>query len=82
MFELDQSEYIDKIQGPLLIIQSGQDESVSPQLAFDQAQSFKKTKKNLEYKVYPNLDHAFKSLDGETKSDKVVRDIKRWLSQH
>ena len=82
MFELDQSVYIEKIQGPLLIIQSGQDKNVSPKLAYDQAKSFMKTKKNLEYKVYPNLDHGFKSLDGEIKSDEVVRDIKRWLSQH
>jgi pimeloyl-ACP methyl ester carboxylesterase len=80
MLTTDQTQYLKQIRHPILIIQSAKDVSVSPQLAFQQAQALMSLKNNIEYKVYDELDHGFVTTDGASQSNLVVNDIKAWLS--
>lgn len=82
MFELDQTKTLAAIDTPVLIIQSQRDENVSPELAEIQAATLQKTKTNITYKPYANLDHGFRRPDGVRDADKVIEDIKQWLQQH
>lgn len=79
MLETDQTEAIRQIDNPILIIQTEDDQNVSPKLALQQAQILMATKKNILYKAYPNLDHGFKRANGISEAKRVVADIQAWL---
>lgn len=81
MLEIDQTEAIRQIDNPILIIQTEDDQNVSPKLALQQAQILMATKDNILYKAYPNLDHGFKRASGVSEAHRVVADIQAWLNQ-
>lgn len=81
MLSLDQTEFLSKTVNPTLIIQSGKDVNVSPELALKQAQLLMKLNDNITYKSYEGLDHGFIQTDGSSQSGLIVNDIKVWLSQ-
>ena len=81
MLAADQTELLMSVRAPLLIIQSSLDKSVSPKLAYDQAQTLKKKKNNVDSRVYTHLDHKFHNASGKDHSNLVISSIKDWLSR-
>ncbi|MED5238750.1 MAG: prolyl oligopeptidase family serine peptidase [Pseudomonadota bacterium] len=81
MLAADQTELLMSVRAPLLIIQSSLDKSVSPKLAYDQAQTLKKKKNNVEFRVYAELDHKFHDASGKDHSNPVISSIKDWLGR-
>ena len=81
MLTADQTELLMSVRAPLLIIQSSLDKSVSPKLAYDQAQTVKKKKNNVDFRVYAELDHKFHDASGKDQSNLVISSIKDWLSR-
>ena len=80
MLSIDQLEVLKKVNTPLLIIQGSRDLSVSPQKADEMILTLREFgKTNIEYRKYKELDHGFKSIDGESKRKEVVSDINVWL---
>lgn len=81
MLAADQTELLMSVRAPLLIIQSSLDKSVSPKLAYDQAQTLKKKKNNVDFRVYTELDHKFHDASGKDHSNLVISSIKDWLGR-
>lgn len=80
MREHDQQATLLKVNSPVLIIQSGQDRSVSP-IAVGQMMGEMNMagRTNIHYKTYPQLDHVFNDAQGQTHLDTVIADMKEWL---
>jgi len=80
MLSLDQTALINEIDVPLLLIQSGADRKVDPRAAEKQAKRLMKYKDNVQFRLYPDIDHALNDLQGNSKSGEVAQDIKQWLA--
>jgi pimeloyl-ACP methyl ester carboxylesterase len=82
--KIDPLEYLKKIDKPILVIASGNDDN-SPILGLDyiKIEFLRLRKTNLTYKVYPNSDHSFNETDanGQTinKKNEVYEEIFQWL---
>ncbi|KZL19647.1 Alpha/beta hydrolase family protein [Pseudovibrio axinellae] len=80
--KLDQLEVLTQIDSPLLIVQGGQDKSVSPKAVEEQITKLKALhKNNITYKEYPEMGHSFKGTEGVFMVDQVISDIQAWLAQ-
>ena len=79
MLAADQTELLLSVSAPLLIIQSELDRSVSPALAYDQAQTLKKKKHNVEFLTVKGVDHGFHDPSGNDRTNQVVSSIRDWL---
>jgi dienelactone hydrolase len=80
MRDHDQQATLLKVNSPVLIIQSGQDRSVSP-IAVGQMMGEMNAagRTNVHYKAYPQLDHVFNDAEGQAHLDTVITDMKAWL---
>lgn len=86
----DQIEFAQKLLCPILILQGGRDYQVT-QEDFDGWKKGLKEKKNVTFKLYPDLNHLFMSGEGKsTPSEyekeghierKVIEDITKWIKQ-
>ena len=81
MLAADQTALLMSVRAPLFIIQSGLDKSVSSKLALDQAQTLKKKKNNVDFRVFKELDHKFHDASGKDRSHLVISSIKDWLGR-
>ncbi|KZK89051.1 Alpha/beta hydrolase family protein [Pseudovibrio sp. Ad5] len=82
MLKLDQLEILAQVENPLLIVQGGQDQSVSPEAVDQQiAKLTELSKTNITYKSYPDMTHSFEGAGGESMVEQVITDIKGWLAQ-
>lgn len=82
MLEIDQLAILKNTTIPLLIIQSGEDQSVSPTKAQQMIKQIVRAGKgNIDFRVYPYLDHALKTAEATSRMDIVVADIAEWLMQ-
>lgn len=80
MLTYDQQNILRSLNVPTLIIQSGLDQSVSPEAAATMIENLCALgKTNFEFAVYPDLDHGLLTPAGISMADKVVRDINLWL---
>ncbi len=80
MLTYDQQNILRSINGPMLIIQSGLDQSVSPEAVAAMIENLRSLgKTNLDFVVYPDLDHGLINSAGISMADKVARDINQWL---
>lgn len=80
MRDHDQQATLLKVNSPVLIMQSGQDRSVSP-VAVGQMMGEMNAagRTNIHYKTYPQLDHVFNDAQGQAHLDTVITDMKAWL---
>jgi dienelactone hydrolase len=82
----DPLDFLVKINRPILVIASGNDDS-SPILGIDyiKIEFLRLRKTNLSYKVYPNSEHSFNETnkDGQTvnKRKEVYEEIFQWLEK-
>lgn len=82
MLSLDQQAVLQQIESPVLLIQSGQDRSVSPQKQAQLVNELKAAgKDNIHYLTYGALDHQFNKADGSSDRKRVVADIRQWLTK-
>ncbi|KZL16477.1 Alpha/beta hydrolase family protein [Pseudovibrio sp. Ad26] len=82
MLKLDQLEILAQVENPVLIVQGGQDQSVSPKAVEEQiAKLAELSKTNITYKSYPDMTHSFKGAEGESAVGQVITDIQSWLAQ-
>ncbi len=76
----DQQNILRSINVPTLIIQSGLDQSVSPEAVAAMIENLRSLgKTNLDFVVYPDLDHGLLNSAGISMAENVVRDINLWL---
>ena len=69
------------VETPLLIVQGGNDQMVSPVKVEEMIKALKSAgKENIEYLVYEDLDHFFYGTDGKDYLDVVIEDMKTWLN--
>ena len=81
MLEIDQFIVLSKVTSPVLIVQSDNDENVSPQLVTKLIDLLHKNgKSNIEFLSLNGIDHFFKDSNGDTQLDYLIISIKRWLS--
>ena len=80
VLQMDQLKQLDRVESPILILQSQKDQSVSV-MSTDKMIDIliKKGKKNINYKKYTELDHSFRNSRGESKLTDVVKDINQWF---
>ncbi len=82
MLSLDQQAVLQQIESPVLLIQSGQDRSVSPQKQAQLVNELEAAgKENIHYLTYDELDHQFNKADGSSDRKRVVADIRQWLRE-
>lgn len=82
MLSLDQQAVLQQIESPVLLIQSGQDRSVSPQKQAQLVNELRAAgKDNIHYLTYDALDHQFNKSDGSSDRKRVVADIRQWLTR-
>ena len=80
VLQMDQLKQLAKVESPLLILQSEQDQSVSVKSTDQMIDSLMKSgKENISYKKYADLDHSFRNARGDSKLADVVKDINRWF---
>lgn len=80
------------IQRPMLIIQGEKDCQVSSERDFKEWRIALSDRKNVEFKLYPMLNHLFMGVDGKSTGAEyqkagnislaVVRDIAAWIKRH
>lgn len=78
--EHDQQATLMKVRSPVLVMQGGKDESVSPiavEQMVDDVQAAGRS--NVHYKPYPELSHGFEDAEGQSHLDTVIDDMKAWL---
>ena len=79
---LNQSEILKQIQAPVLVIQSGSDESVSPAHTIEMVNNLQDLGYgNIELLTYANLNHALADGDGVNHISDVLNDTKGWLNR-
>ena len=79
---LNQSEFLKKIQAPVLAIQSENDESVSPAHTIEMVNNLQELGYgNIELLTYANLNHALADGDGVNHISDVLNDAKGWLNR-
>jgi dienelactone hydrolase len=84
--QTDPLEYLKKINIPILVIASGNDDN-SPILGLDyiKIEFLRLRKTNLDYEVYPNADHSFNETDKDgqvvNKRKDVYEAIFQWLDK-
>ena len=77
---IDQLAVLSQIKAPVLIVQGGRDESVSPKAVAVMMEDLRKAgKRNIKLVVYPELDHGFFAPDGQRMTEQVSEDITSWL---
>ena len=80
VLQMDQLKQLDKVESPILILQSEKDQSVSVMSTDKMIDSLiKNGKKNITYKKYTELDHSFRNSRGESKLTDVVKEINHWF---
>lgn len=82
MLTVDQTEVLLRVKAPLLIIQSELDKSVSPDLAYEQAQVLKQNKSNFEFLLVRNIGHNFHDDFGKNHTSEVISYIQTWLNKN
>lgn len=80
MLSIDQYSVLKKVKTPLLVVQGGNDLSVSPKKVDEMILALRRSRnKNIEYFTYANLDHGFKDSQGMSKRKEVIDDMSEWL---
>jgi pimeloyl-ACP methyl ester carboxylesterase len=80
MLTQDFQSVLGEIKVPVLIVQGERDVNVSPEAAIEMVNSLRKSgKTNLELAVYPDLNHALATPDGQYRTQQVLADINVWL---
>jgi dienelactone hydrolase len=81
VFSVDQVEVIKQINTPVLLIQAGQDESVSVDSAIEMAEDIASSNPNIEFKLYGDLNRGLKRSTGDDALSLVIEDIQIWLKK-
>jgi pimeloyl-ACP methyl ester carboxylesterase len=83
MLSIDREELLAKITTPVLIVQGGEDDSASPAKATEMVRALQASgKTNIDYYFYPGYNHSLNLSSDDNSSEKVIEDIKNWLSLH
>ena len=80
---IDRFSVLMDVETPLLIVQGGMDQMVSPVKVEEMIEALKSAgKENIDYLVYEDLDHFFERADGKNSLDVVIDDMKNWLKHN
>lgn len=79
--EVDQLALLKKTNSPILLIQSGRDQSVSPLLVDKMVSELTEAgNKNITYMKYSALDHGLNDENGVNQMSRVLEDMQKWLA--
>ena len=80
VLSIDLQETINNISTPLLMLQGGQDESVSPKGATAMVETLKQSgKDNIDYLFYPEYNHNLNFSIDDKAVGIVLHDIQKWI---
>ena len=80
MLENDQLDNLVVATVPVLVIQGGQDQNVSPVTWMDLRKQVENGDQKLVYfRYYPHLDHGLQNEAGHDESELVMADIRAWI---
>ncbi|WP_417434549.1 alpha/beta hydrolase [Idiomarina abyssalis] len=81
MLTLKQTQVIESGETPLLIIQSGQDNSVDPEQTHAMVESLG-VSENVDYQFFEQLDHALRSDSSNDINDSALTAMREWFQKH
>ena len=82
MLSIDQLKTLNKANSPLLIVQCGNDLSVTPEKVDELITALRDSSKtNIDYLRYAELDHYFEDADGLSQRKAVIIDMRVWLEE-
>jgi len=82
MLSYDFQEIISNISTPLLILQGGKDNSVSPEKTTEMFQALKQLgKNNIDYLFYPEYDHTLNFSLDDKSVEIVLQDVQKWIQK-
>ena len=81
MLTLKQTQVIESGKTPLLIIQSGQDNSVDPEQTHAMVESLG-VSENVDYQFFEQLDHALRSDSSNDINDSALTAMREWFQKH
>ncbi|MCL4410477.1 MAG: dienelactone hydrolase family protein [Gammaproteobacteria bacterium] len=77
---LDQKAVLSQVDVPVLVIQGGRDQSVSPDAVTAMLKDLHDMgKHNIERKTYSEMDHGFFDPDGRSMADEIAEYVSSWL---
>lgn len=77
---IDQESVLKQIHAPVLLVQAGRDLSVSPDAVARMAENLHdKGKHNIDFRIYPDLDHGLVDSQGLYLAESLMSDVQRWL---
>lgn len=77
---LDQKAVLSQVDVPVLIIQGGKDQSVSPDAVTEMLKDLQDMgKHNIELMIYSEMDHGFFDPDGRRMTDEIAEYVSGWL---
>lgn len=77
---IDLKSVLDSVDVPTLIIQAGQDKSVSPEAVVTMVENLHTAgKDNISFLFYPDIDHGLIDTAGISMASKIIGDINQWL---
>lgn len=82
MLSYDQRKILNSIETPVLILQGGKDQAVSPEKTTEMVDELKlEGKRNIDYYFYPEYDHSLNFGTNEEAYKKVMSDIQKWVQK-
>ncbi|MCK7458284.1 prolyl oligopeptidase family serine peptidase [Idiomarina aminovorans] len=81
MLTLEQAKIIERGTTPLLIVQSGQDDSVDPEQTDLMIESLDSSE-SLDYRFFEKLDHGLRKGTGNTIDDSALAAMTEWFQKH
>jgi|AntDeeMinimDraft_8_1070380.scaffolds.fasta_scaffold00044_52 dienelactone hydrolase len=81
MLTLEQTQVIESGKTPLLIIQSGQDNSVDPEKTHAMVESLD-VSKNVDYQFFEQLDHGLRRDSSNEINDSALTAMRKWFQKH
>lgn len=80
VFSIDLQATLGEIRVPVLVIQGGKDQSVSPDAVREMVESLLESgSSHLDILPYPDLDHGLATKRGQYQGEQVVADVRSWL---
>lgn len=78
---LEQSQVIESGETPLLIVQSGQDNSVDPEQTHAMVKSLG-VSENVDYQFFEQLDHGLRHDSSNEINDSALTAMREWFQKH
>lgn len=81
MLTLEQTKIVERGKTPLLIVQSGQDDSVDPEQTHVMIENLSNSE-NTDYRYFEELDHGLRKENGDSIDDSTLAVMRGWFQKH